>query len=196
MVDKTAKEKFKLGYRPSLDGLRGVAVLAVITLHAYIPFTLPNNIKILGNGGFLGVDIFFVLSGFLITALLLQERESNGRIGLKNFYARRALRLLPALFVFVAVCVLHSIFFRTPEESSGALGDIAVITFYLSNWIPTNLYSLRHTWSLAVEEQFYLIYPVLLIGMIWLIERLKLGRKWIIYFLLFLVLVITVYRTL
>lgn len=195
------KANYKLGYSASLDGLRGIAVLAVITLHAYIPIKLPylntifhTNIKIFGVGGFLGVDIFFVLSGFLITALLVQEWESNEKIDFKKFYLRRSLRLLPALVVFVLASVLYSVLFRDSQESAGAVNDIFVIAFYLSNWIPINIYSLRHLWSLAVEEQFYLLYPILLLVLMLFINRLKLHRRWIIFFLLGLIAVIAVHR--
>jgi peptidoglycan/LPS O-acetylase OafA/YrhL len=194
MVDLAHTSKFKFGYHRSLDGLRGVAVMAVLTLHAYIPLTVAKDVKILGVGGFLGVDIFFVLSGFLITSLLIQEWEVNDRIDFKKFYARRALRLLPALYVFVAACVLYSILFQAKEESDGALSDVFAITFYLSNWIPINLYSLRHTWSLAVEEQFYLLYPILLGGILLVVKRLKIARQRIILFLLLLIAVIGIYR--
>ncbi len=194
MSDLPHTTKFNFGYHRSLDGLRGVAVMAVLMLHAYIPYTVAKDVKIIGIGGFLGVDIFFVLSGFLITSLLVQEWEANDRIDFIKFYARRALRLLPALFVFVSVCVLHSILFRATEESGGALSDVFAITFYLSNWIPINLYSLRHTWSLAVEEQFYLLYPILLLAMLLVVKRLKMERHRIIFFLLLLIAAIAAYR--
>lgn len=195
MLETNHKEKtFTFGYLRSLDGLRGVAVLAVLILHAFIPFTVADNIKIIGVGGFLGVDIFFVLSGFLITSLLVQEWETIGWVDFKKFYARRALRLLPALFVFVGFCVLHSILFRASEESSGSLSDVFVIAFYLSNWIPINLYSLRHTWSLAVEEQFYLFYPVFLLILLSASKRFRISRERIIFVLLFLIAAIAVYR--
>jgi peptidoglycan/LPS O-acetylase OafA/YrhL len=192
-TDPTSKGNPSFGYQASLDGLRGVAVLAVLTLHAFIPFNVAKGVKVLGIGGFLGVDIFFVLSGFLITSLLLREWEFNGRIDFKKFYARRALRLLPVLFVFVVVCVVHSLF-RAKEESVGWLSDVFAITFYLSNWIPINLYTLRHTWSLAVEEQFYLLYPILLLGLIVAAKRLKIRREALILVLLSLIGLIAVYR--
>ncbi|MBI3934345.1 MAG: acyltransferase, partial [Acidobacteria bacterium] len=91
-LDRPRGEKFRLGYSPQLDGLRGISILAVMTYHA--------NFNLL-SGGFIGVDIFFVLSGFLITSLLVQEYDTNGTIRLKAFYLRRVLRLFPALLLML-----------------------------------------------------------------------------------------------
>ena len=91
--ETTLVAEFKLGHRPELDGLRGISILLVLMLHLGFSFV---------TGGFLGVDIFFVLSGFLITSLLVQESNSHGRISLKKFYIRRALRLMPAVFLFMS----------------------------------------------------------------------------------------------
>ena len=90
--------RFRLGYRPELDGVRGIAVILVILSHVGI-----------ARGGFIGVDIFFVLSGFLITVLLLQEYDRDGHVNLKKFYIRRALRLLPALYLLLAVFALNAV---------------------------------------------------------------------------------------
>jgi len=164
---------FRLGYRPSIDGLRGIAVLAVMAFHTYTPLT---------RGGFIGVDVFFVLSGFLITSLLLQEWNQSGVIGLKNFYARRALRLLPALFTLSFVWLLYLSLFR-PEHLRETSKAILIVLFYSANWARALGQeelgwhdSLGHTWSLSVEEQFYLIWPVLLVAML----RLRLNGRWII----------------
>ena len=153
------------GYEPALDGLRGIAVTLVVAFHA---FGIPRD-------GFLGVDLFFVLSGFLITSLLLGERASRGRISLSRFYVRRALRLLPALLVFLAVSlVVHIIVAGARHELALAvvldqLRDSAIAAFYVSNFVlagngidalPTGL---SHLWSLAAEEQFYLLWPALLV---------------------------------
>ena len=196
-LSESSQNKFKLGYHPSLDGVRGVAVLAVLLLHAYVPVTVPilgNYLELLGIGGFLGVDIFFVLSGFLITALLFQEREANGKIDFKKFYARRALRLLPALYLYLLASISYTVAFRPSKESAGALRDVAVITFYLSNWIPINIYTLRHVWSLAVEEQFYLFWPFILVGLMHLAAGFKIQRHWILGFLLGVVGLIAIHR--
>lgn len=159
---------FHLGYLPALDGLRGVAVLMVMFHHA--PFGLAR-------GGFLGVDVFFVLSGFLITTLLLQERARSGSISLRQFYARRGLRLLPALVVLLAATMLLPL----------PLVSIAVprwkvvlpVLFYSANWVlafgAVDLDTLNPTWSLAIEEQFYLLWPPVLA----LLLALNVGRRWL-----------------
>jgi peptidoglycan/LPS O-acetylase OafA/YrhL len=153
----------RLTYTPALDGLRGVAVLAVIAYHA---FAFPG-------GGFLGVELFFVLSGFLITTLLLQERDESGGISLRAFYRRRALRLLPALFVVVgAYLVISVIRFSVgdPDADGGLLraGYGAFVGLaYVSNaaiaWHGNLPSGIQHLWSLAEEEQFYLVWPVVLL---------------------------------
>lgn len=159
-----------IGYMPYLDGLRGLAVLAVIVYHA-MPTALP--------GGFIGVDVFFVLSGFLITLLLLKEYDRAGRISLKNFYARRALRLLPALVLLLATYLLLSVLLSW--NVTERLWDALLVICYSVNW--TRAYELRvpkhlgHTWSLSIEEQFYLIWPLLLLCLLRYTScRLKLAR--------------------
>jgi peptidoglycan/LPS O-acetylase OafA/YrhL len=109
----------RLGYQPALDGLRAVAITAVVLHHA---LRVPSN-------GRLGVDLFFVLSGFLITTLLLEERAQTGTVSLLAFYRRRALRLLPALFVFLAVYLVLALpFFTTADETTrGHLGGVLVV---------------------------------------------------------------------
>jgi len=130
---------FRLTYRPALDGLRGVAILGVFAHHAQVPYL---------RGGFIGVDIFFVLSGFLITALLLQEADETGRISLRSFYIRRALRLFPALAVLLGAFVLFPrVFGMTRADAAMASGAAA---FYVSNWVRAfdllDLEALSHTW--------------------------------------------------
>ncbi|MEA2972501.1 MAG: hypothetical protein QOG82_959 [Actinomycetota bacterium] len=148
----------RLGYRPALDGLRAVAVSGVIIGHFW-EWSLP--------GGFIGVDMFFVLSGFLITTLLLEERARTGRISLRYFYARRALRLLPALgflLAFVAVWVLLA----SPSAlRDGTIGGFPSVIFYYSNWywgfFGNNVGVFGHLWSLSVEEQFYILWPAVVL---------------------------------
>jgi peptidoglycan/LPS O-acetylase OafA/YrhL len=152
------REKFQLGYRPALDGLRGVAILAVMATHAQLAS---------GWAGEVGVDIFFVLSGFLITSLLIEEWDRFGSISLRRFYARRALRLLPALMVMLAVIVIwHCLTNRQVAPRTALDGLIAL--FYSSNWMfalgfrqPVHVFA--HTWTLSIEEQFYLWWPIALI---------------------------------
>jgi peptidoglycan/LPS O-acetylase OafA/YrhL len=115
------------------------------------------------KGGSLGVDVFFVLSGFLITALLLREHETRGRISFGGFYRRRALRLLPALFLFVAAQLTYSII--THGQWAAERGAIVSIVFYFWNWrlfytYPAVPKGLAHLWSLSVEEQFYIVWPL------------------------------------
>ncbi|HEX8161038.1 MAG TPA: acyltransferase [Pyrinomonadaceae bacterium] len=149
---------FRLGYRPALDGVRGVSILAVMYFH--------GGGSWIGRGGFLGVDIFFTLSGFLITTLLVEEWEQAGTISLANFYARRALRLLPALLAVIAAC-LAAVALFPPAEGAAAAGREILVALYLSDWL--KVYPpLFHTWSLSIEEQFYMAWPLLLFGMLWL----------------------------
>lgn len=150
---------------PALDGIRAVAVLLVLAEHGGVP-GVP--------GGFLGVDVFFVLSGFLITSLLLDELGRTGRISLRDFWIRRARRLLPALLVVVAaVLVARELF---PPDAITGLRDDAVAAFlWMANWAfvaqGTDYFSqgsppspLQHMWSLGVEEQFYLLWPLLIVA--------------------------------
>jgi peptidoglycan/LPS O-acetylase OafA/YrhL len=152
----------RLLYVPAFDGLRAVAVLAVMMFHAQ-PGWLP--------GGFLGVDIFFVLSGYLITRLLLVEYGAHGRIAWGRFYRRRARRLVPALMLMlVAYCAWMSL---VPGVDMAAhVGEALLAFLYVSNWVRAfdahALYYLGHTWSLAVEAQFYLLWPLLVL---WVLRR-------------------------
>jgi peptidoglycan/LPS O-acetylase OafA/YrhL len=146
-----------LGYRPALDGLRAVSVLCVMGFHT----------ALLPGGGFLGVDIFFVLSGFLITNLLLAEHAATGRLNLRRFYARRARRLVPGLLVAVAAFLLISAVadqsgFR--DDVLAAASGVAYISNILVSITPSWIPSIEHLWSLAGEEQFYLLWPVVLIA--------------------------------
>jgi peptidoglycan/LPS O-acetylase OafA/YrhL len=143
----------RLGYVPALDGIRAIAILLVLGLHA---FNLPP-------GGATGVDLFFVLSGFLITTLLLEERAATGGIALRSFYLRRARRLFPALAVFLAFHLAVTGF-----RGGNALGPVAVGAFYMTNIAiatghPSLVTGLGRLWSLAQEEQFYLLWPWLLL---------------------------------
>jgi peptidoglycan/LPS O-acetylase OafA/YrhL len=150
------------GHRADVDGLRAVAVLAVVAYHAGADW-MP--------GGFAGVDVFFVISGFLITRLLLSEYSLSGRISLIGFWERRARRILPALFAVMAVCAVAAWALMLPvalEEFSFALRGAAVfaanialadLTDYFAR--PAELQPLLHLWSLGVEEQFYLIFPLI-----------------------------------
>jgi peptidoglycan/LPS O-acetylase OafA/YrhL len=156
-----------LPYLPGLDGLRALAVVAVLLYHAELSW-LP--------GGFLGVEVFFVISGYLITALLLTEWRQHGRVDLKGFWIRRARRLLPALYLLLAVTLAYAVVFL-PGEVAGLRGDVIAALGYVTNWYLVFGHEsyfeaigrpslLKHLWSLAVEEQFYLLWPpVLAVGL-------------------------------
>ena len=163
---------FSLGYRPSLDGLRGVSILAVMSYHLGLI-----------RGGFLGVDIFFVLSGFLITTLLTDEWIRSGSISFRKFYMRRALRLLPALVVLAITCDFATVIFARlywpPEAFVPVVFGMAyaslVALFYVTNWVMISgqtLWILGHTWSLSIEEQFYVLWPLCLLALLkWIRHR-------------------------
>ncbi|MFB3195122.1 acyltransferase family protein [Staphylococcus pseudintermedius] len=171
-------------YMPGLDGVRAVAVIAIIIYHLN-----PQWL----SGGFLGVDTFFVISGYLITSLLLTEYHNTGKIELMSFWLRRVKRLIPAvLFLVMGVIVLSLIFM--PMEIQKVRADSIAAIFYVSNWwyIMQNVdyfeqfavQPLKHLWSLAIEEQFYLVFPIVLLSLLSFIRRLKSIR---IIFLILLV---------
>jgi peptidoglycan/LPS O-acetylase OafA/YrhL len=165
---RNASESFHLGYRPALDGLRGLAVLAVIVYHSSLRTILP--------GGFLGVDVFFVLSGFLVTALLLQDHRQNGVVQLRRFYLRRMLRLLPALFVMLAACCIFAAYRMKPDRAQGVYQAVALTACVAANsdWFwGIRLDLLAHAWSLSLEEQFYLVWPPILA----LLLRFRIGLR-------------------
>ena len=152
-------------FRPELEGLRAVAVGLVLVYHAGFPKF---------HGGYVGVDVFFVLSGFLITGLIIRELRATGRIDLPQFYARRARRLLPAAAVALAGTLVLSVIFLPPLRVPDVAGDAAAASLYVSNlrfafqatdYLASDLAPspLLHFWSLGVEEQFYLFWPALLL---------------------------------
>ncbi len=153
------------GFRQDIQGLRALAVLLVVLDHARIgPF----------HGGFIGVDVFFVISGFLITGLLVSESERTGRVSLLGFYARRARRILPAATVVIVATVAAGTYFLSAVEANGAIEDALWATFFAANFKfasdGTDYFQndnpaspLQHYWSLAVEEQFYVVWPLLVL---------------------------------
>ena len=147
-----------IGYRPWLDVVRALAIGIVLAGHADIPG--------MASSGAVGVAIFFVLSGYLITTLLLIEHGKHGTINLRGFYWRRGLRLLPAVFTMLLVVIVLSILHN---RLGSGLRSAAFVAGYVGNWVLAlggSLFRTSHTWSLAIEEQFYLIWPVaLLIGL-------------------------------
>jgi len=153
-----------LRHVPGLDGLRGLALGGVLLFHANS--ALP--------GGYLGVDLFFVLSGYLITSLLLAEEQRTGRIDLGAFWVRRARRLLPAVLSLMPAIALYARYFAKPDELAEIRGDALATLGYFSNWrsiLADRSYwqlfaspsPLEHTWSLAIEEQFYVVWPLLFV---------------------------------
>jgi peptidoglycan/LPS O-acetylase OafA/YrhL len=171
---------------PELDGLRGIAIISVIVHHQLTPFSL--------SGGFLGVDLFFVLSGFLITGLLLAEFEKSKSISLRNFYMRRVLRLGPALLLYLVACVWVT--YQT--QMLGMFRQIkliAIALIYSTNWRmafgwdpfldPTAI-----IWSLSIEEQFYLVWPLVMFGCL----AMRVRRRFLIAGLGVVVLTIMFYR--
>lgn len=162
-VQRSAAPGRRLGYQPAIDGLRAVSVVAVVLYHADVGW-MP--------GGFLGVEVFFVVSGFLITSLLVEERHHAGSISLRAFWMRRARRLLPALYLLLAVVSVASLVVY--RDAAGRMGgDVLAALFYVHNWwqiVQDQSYFaqagrpplLQHLWSLSIEEQFYLVFPPLL----------------------------------
>jgi peptidoglycan/LPS O-acetylase OafA/YrhL/lysophospholipase L1-like esterase len=153
----------RVPYLPGLDGMRAMAVVGVMLYHAKFAW-IP--------GGFLGVEVFFVISGYLITLLLIAEHERSGRVDLPQFWYRRAKRLLPALFFMMSLLAIYVALFKSVALGN-LRGDTIAGIFYVSNWYQVwtgagytaafDFAPLRHLWSLAVEEQFYLLAPVLMV---------------------------------
>jgi peptidoglycan/LPS O-acetylase OafA/YrhL len=167
---RCATRSDRVSYMPALDGLRAVAVIAVLLYHGQVSWA---------RGGYFGVDAFFVLSGFLITMLLLAEWDRSGSIDLRAFWARRARRLLPALLLVVAGITVYAAFVAEPVELRQLRRDALSTLGYLANW--SQIFSdqsyfeqyaapspLRHAWSLAIEEQFYLVWPLAVFGLLYL----------------------------
>lgn len=160
----------------ALDGLRAVAVVSVFAFHLF-PASVP--------GGFLGVDIFFVLSGFLITSLLLREKTVDGAVSLKNFWLRRARRILPAAFSVMAVSCAAALLVSA-DLRVGLWHQVLGIVTFTTNWVQIATEAsyfesqipqlFLHYWSLAIEEQFYVVWPLVLLGLLWLVRRMPLRR--------------------
>lgn len=164
-------------YRREIDGLRALAVLPVIFFHAGLKGF---------DGGFVGVDVFFVISGYLITSIILAEKEA-GTFSLIKFYERRARRILPALFFVMAACIPFAWLWLLPGDMKGFSDSLAAIAVFASNilfWSESGYFDtaaelkpLLHTWSLAVEEQYYVLFPLFMI-LAW-----RLGRRWMVVLL-------------
>jgi peptidoglycan/LPS O-acetylase OafA/YrhL len=171
-------ESRRFAYHPALDGLRAFAVLAVLAYHLDAGWA---------RGGFLGVDAFFVLSGFLITSLLVGEWAQRGAISFTGFWARRARRLLPALLLVLLAVAAYAMFEVPAEQLDRLRGDGLATLFYGANWrfiasgqsyfdLFSEASPLRHMWSLAIEEQFYLVWPLITFTCL----RLARGKRWLL----------------
>jgi peptidoglycan/LPS O-acetylase OafA/YrhL len=167
-MNDTGFRRPTLVHQPGLDGLRGLAVALVVLFHADISWM---------SGGFLGVSIFFTLSGYLITSLLLAEHEQRGRIDLRNFWSRRLRRLAPASLAAIVVVVALASWLSTSSEASRIKGDAVSAALYVSNWrfvVAEHSYAdlfsapspLLHIWSLSIEEQLYVVVPLLVVGVL------------------------------
>ncbi|MGY4711339.1 acyltransferase family protein [Mycolicibacterium sp. CBM1] len=166
-------------FRADIEGLRAVAVLAVVLFHAAVPGV---------GGGYVGVDVFFVISGFLITGLLWREVSGTGRVRLSSFYGARARRLLPASATVGAITMVSSAILLPPLQARSAIGDGIASALYVSNYqfllrgvdyfsnhVATSPF--LHYWSLGVEEQFYLVWAPMLLGTLWLTRMARRGRR-------------------
>src|ERR1700754_559242 len=160
-------------FRPDIEGLRAIAIVAVLVCHAGVPFLA---------GGYVGVDVFFVISGFLITRLLLGEMERRRTISLRGFYARRAKRLLPLSALLLATVGILSLVIFSPLRATETAGDIISSALYVANWhfaaqsVDYFAQGLEpspvlHLWSLAIEEQFYFVWPTLMLAVTWFWRR-------------------------
>jgi peptidoglycan/LPS O-acetylase OafA/YrhL len=190
IASETSPPQFMNGFRakyvPALDGLRGVAILLVISHHQLIPYSL--------SGGFLGVDLFFVLSGFLITTLLLKEFDATETISLKNFYLRRVLRLGPALVLYLIASLVVT-YQLHPAEFTRELRLVGLALAYSTNWRlafgwDMTLDPTAIIWSLSIEEQFYLVWPLVLLVCL----SLRLKRKHLIPGLIIVIAAIFLHR--
>ena len=178
-------------FRPEIEGLRAIAILIIVAYHAKIAAF---------SGGYVGVDVFFVLSGYLITGLLVREVENSGSINLAAFYARRARRLLPALTLVLLVTILVGAIIYPPIEiNHGGFGATAISTAaYVSNLyfarsgtdyfaadLGNNMF--LHTWSLSVEEQFYLVWPLFVMSALCVLpwqSRLKITHRRLLWWMI------------
>ena len=163
----------RIPFRCDIEGLRGTALVFALLAHGGAPFA---------SGGFIGVDIFFVISGFLITGLLVTEAEKTGRIALGRFYAHRMKRLLPLAALVLAVTVIGALLFFPPSRQELVAVDVRSAALHFVNWqfvsdsvdyfgAETSASPLMHYWSLSIEEQFYVVWALVLVAVVWLCAR-------------------------
>ena len=179
----------KIKYRSDIDGLRALAVIGVILYHTEI--RIGDNL--LFSGGFLGVDVFFVISGYLITSIILKEHVTRNNFSFLEFYKRRVRRLVPALLIILTTSLVFAYFLLLPIQFKSYLNSVLSSIFFYSNiyfhysgeaYGQTILSNqpLLHTWSLSVEEQFYILYPILFI---FILRIFKNKVKFIFYIFIF-----------
>ena len=187
MITKTKYSK--IPYRPEIDGLRAISVIAVILYHLN-PLNL--NLPFISDpfsGGFIGVDIFFVISGYLITSIILKELFNTGTFSFKNFYERRIRRILPALIFVMLASIIFAWIYLLPNSLKSFSESLITSLGFSSNFYfhytgleyaaeNSNLIPLLHTWSLSVEEQFYILFPLLLLFIV------KYYKKYLIWVLI------------
>lgn len=190
-----SKKKTNINYRPEIDGLRAIAVLAVIVYHAP---TITIKGFSLFKGGYLGVDIFFVISGYLITSIIIKEIKQYGSFSFKNFYERRIRRIIPVLFFVVLVSFYFSYLFLLPTNlidfSNSSLSTLFFSSnfyFYFLNLDYSQFTGLKkpllHTWSLSIEEQFYIFYPVALLFFLKKFKKNFISILWVIFSISFFI---------
>lgn len=166
-------------FQPHIQGLRAIAVLLVVVYHIW-----PGRL----TGGYVGVDVFFVVSGFLITGQLARELQRTGRIALPSFWAKRVRRLLPASITVLVFCALAMIFILPMSSLPAEVRELLASTFYVENWALAlssvdylalqDATTTQHYWSLSLEEQFYVLWPLLLLGATWLGVRFVAAKRW------------------
>ena len=175
-----------MAYEPALDGLRAVAVIGVLLFHAEFSWA---------SGGFLGVSTFFTLSGYLITTLLLRERQRSGQTNLAGFWSRRFRRLMPAALLTLLVVDLYGAVLAGPSQLANLRGDVIAALAYVANWrfiLDSNSYAdlfaapspVLHFWSLAIEEQFYLLFPLITVAA-FMLAKGRLSRTGLVFGALF-----------
>ncbi|MFM8425787.1 MAG: acyltransferase family protein, partial [Chloroflexota bacterium] len=182
----------KQEYRADIDGLRAIAVLAVVFYHAGLNYF---------SGGYIGVDVFFVISGFLITGIIVRELR-EGKFTLLGFYERRIRRIFPAVFTLILFVIIASALLYSASDYSSISRSAIATTLFSSNMLfwresgyfeaPSTLKPLLHTWSLAVEEQYYIFFPLL---MVWIAKFFKSKFRTVIFVLLLASFALNIYGT-